>query len=119
MSARTLSIFLRAFLNGFPSLLTNPSSINEVLRVKPDANIDAQYGLIWHWQTYNGRRLVGHLGSIPGNVNVMLANEKRTLGVIILSNGDVSTMGSDPVKIEAALRAMLAQLFDCYDSVSA
>ncbi|UJR18716.1 hypothetical protein I4U23_005623 [Adineta vaga] len=46
-------------------------------------------GLSWYWQTLSdGRRYIGHTGSLPGALHWMLVNEKHNLGMIILTNGD-------------------------------
>ena len=63
MSARTLSIYLRAFLNDFaPRLLHKRSSIDEMLRIARHegsaAERDVHYALIWNWRFQNGRRLI-------------------------------------------------------------
>ncbi|CAF5152090.1 unnamed protein product, partial [Rotaria sp. Silwood1] len=44
------------------------------------------FGLSWIWQTLSdGRRYIGHSGSLPGARHSMLVNEKNTIGVIVLS----------------------------------
>ncbi|CAF1186762.1 unnamed protein product, partial [Rotaria sordida] len=80
MSARSLSVFLRMFINNGSSLL-HPRSILEMRKVVGDGNIPyydpnpssnntspllTHYGLIWYWQTAsNGRRYIGHGGTLP------------------------------------------------------
>ncbi|CAF3664136.1 unnamed protein product [Rotaria sp. Silwood1] len=88
MSARTPSVYLRMFLNNGPSIL-RPRSIAEMRTVVgggliPPYNQDlsgnstgrrppAQYGLSWYWETASdGRRYIGHSGSMPGMVHLML-----------------------------------------------
>jgi len=44
---------------------------------------------MWYWKVIEGRRLIGHEGSVPGITTIMMANEQRNLGVIILTNGDI------------------------------
>ena len=34
------------------------------------------YNLIWNWEIFGQRRLVGHPGMILGMTNIMMANEK-------------------------------------------
>ncbi|CAF4893263.1 unnamed protein product [Rotaria sp. Silwood1] len=105
MSAGTLSIYLRMFLsNGFPIL--RPQSIAEIRTVVSGCLIppynpewsnnstelppSEEFGLSWYWQTMkDGRRYIGHSGSLPGMSHLMLVNEKNTLGVILLSNIDI------------------------------
>ncbi|CAF1299163.1 unnamed protein product [Rotaria sordida] len=94
MSAHSLGIFFQSFLNNFSILLHNSSSMEEILYVFPQesySNIsDTKFGLIWNYKNYSGRYLVGHQGSVPGTTTSMMANEKRNLGVIILTNGDIT-----------------------------
>ncbi|CAF2878320.1 unnamed protein product [Rotaria sp. Silwood2] len=120
MSAHSLSIYLRSFLNNFfPDLLQNLSSINEILHVnRQEGSIDepnVQYGLIWNWRYQNNRHLVGHRGWMPGVAHTMMTNEKRSLGVILLSNGDI-TWGDDLAKqVSSTLIDIMGQLFDCFE----
>ncbi|CAF4890801.1 unnamed protein product, partial [Rotaria socialis] len=95
MSAHSLSIYLRLFLNNFSlDLLQNVSLMNEMLHVsRPEGSLDepsVQYGLIWNWLYQNNRHLVGHCGWILGVTHTMMVNEKRSLGVVLLSNGDIT-----------------------------
>ncbi|CAF3404773.1 unnamed protein product [Rotaria socialis] len=95
MSAHSLSIYLRLFLNNFSlDLLQNVSLMNEMLHVsRPEGSLDepsVQYGLIWNWLYQNNRHLVGHRGWILGVTHTMMVNEKRSLGVVLLSNGDIT-----------------------------
>ncbi|CAF3587805.1 unnamed protein product [Rotaria sp. Silwood1] len=120
MSARSLSIYLRSFLNNFsPDLLQNLSSINEILHIsRPEGSKDepnVQYGLIWNWHYQNNRHLVGHRGWMPGVAHTMMANENRSLAVILLSNGDI-TWGDDLAKqVSSTLIDIMGQLFDCFE----
>ncbi|CAF4739932.1 unnamed protein product [Rotaria sp. Silwood1] len=103
MSARSLSIFLQMFMNNGSGLL-NPRSIAEMRLIVGGGLIPyydpngiasssvippPSFGLSWIWQTLSdGRRYIGHSGSLPGARHSMLVNEKNTIGVIVLSNGD-------------------------------
>ncbi|CAF3789888.1 unnamed protein product [Rotaria sordida] len=95
MSAGTLSIYLRMFLNnGLPVL--RPQSIaamrtivgggvipsydpqwsNKSMELPPSQ----EFGLSWYWETMkDGRRYIGHSGALPGMSHLMLVNEKNTL----------------------------------------
>ncbi|CAF3339260.1 unnamed protein product [Rotaria socialis] len=120
MSARSLSIYLRLFLNNFsPDLLQNVSSMNEMLHVSRQEGSrdepDVQYGLIWNWRYQNNRRLVGHRGWMPGVAHTMMANEKRSLGVILLSNGDITWGDSLAKQVSSTLTDIMGQLFDCFE----
>ena len=86
-----------------------------MLRVKPNASLDVQFGLIWNWQTISGRRLIGHRGTVPGIANTMVANENRTLGVVILSSGDTSKSDSETMKVQETIQTLMLQLFDCFE----
>ncbi|CAF3627069.1 unnamed protein product, partial [Rotaria sp. Silwood2] len=74
-----------------------------------------QFGLLWHWETVHGRRFVGHRGSLPGVTNIMMANEKRTLGVIILSNGDIAKLDDLAKTISQTIINLMITLFNCFE----
>lgn len=118
MSARSLSVFLRAFLNDGKPLLTNTSSIDTMLRVYgrsgPQPTGVAEYGLIWTWLEYDKQRWIGHRGAVPGFTNSMMANENRTIGVIILSTGDITNGDTQATDVYKTVMGLMSQLFDCY-----
>lgn len=133
MSAYSLSVFLRMFINNGSSLL-HPGSILEMQTIVGNGRIPyynqnstsnstsssvSQYGLGWYWRTLsNGYRYIGHAGSLPGMVHLMLVNEQSTLGVIILTNGDFSAPTSLTTEIvETPMNTHLA-LFDCFETRS-
>ncbi|CAF0910744.1 unnamed protein product [Adineta ricciae] len=120
MSAHSLSIFFRSFLNNFPNLLRNSSTMNEMLYIFPQQdymNISTtKFSLIWHWPLFEGRRLVGHDGSVPGITTSMMANEKRDLGVVILTNGDVTRSDSEAMQLRQTIRKLTTQMLDCYET---
>ena len=123
MSARSLSIYLRAFLNDFvPDLLRRRSSIDEMLRIVrhegSTAEPDVQYGLIWNWRYQNNRRLIGHRGWMPGVAHTMMANEQRTLAVILLSSGDITWGDLSAQHVSETLAELMGQLFDCFKNES-
>ncbi|CAF3285408.1 unnamed protein product [Rotaria sp. Silwood2] len=119
MSAYSLSLFLQSFLNNFTTLLHNLSSIEEIIHVAPQTNYlnmtDSKYGLMWYWKVIGERRLIGHEGSVPGITTIMMANEKRNLGVIILTNGDVVRDDSQANKVQKTIINMTKELFDCFE----
>jgi len=115
MSAHSLAIYLQSFLNDFSSLLSNSSSVEEMIRVPQDYNTEVQVGLIWNWRIFKGKRFIGHRGAMPGITNLMMANEKRSLGVIILSNGDITKNDSSSIKVYETTTNLLTQLFDCFE----
>lgn len=86
-----------------------------MLRVGSGQAGDFQFGLIWTWQKLLGRRLMGHTGIVPGVTNGMWANENRTLGVIVLSNGDVTVGGEQSTTVGSALVRVAVDLFDCFE----
>ncbi|CAF1655162.1 unnamed protein product, partial [Adineta ricciae] len=107
MSAHSLSQFLRSFLNNFRSILHQPHSIHEMLSIPPQMSYvnmsDVEFSLGWYWQTFRGRRFIGHDGSLPGVRTSMMANEKRNLGVIILTNGDIIQNDHHAEKVKATI----------------
>ncbi|CAF0742528.1 unnamed protein product [Adineta ricciae] len=115
MSARSLTIFLHSFLNNFSLLLRNTSSVDEMLRIVRHEQSDVEYGLIWNWRVIHGRRLVGHRGAIPGVTNIMMANEARTLGIIILSNGDISKSDDQSKRVYETIIHIMSKLFDYFE----
>lgn len=119
MSARGLGLFLHAFLNNFPTLLKNSSSIEQMLHISPQENYpnpsNTKYGLIWNWIQIGTRRLIGHQGSLLGATNLMLANEKRTLGAILLTTGDISTATNHTIEAGNTMITVMTRLFDCFE----
>jgi CubicO group peptidase (beta-lactamase class C family) len=132
MSARSLSMYLRMFISNGSSILT-PRSIAEMRTVVgggliPSYNQDssssstelpppAQFGLSWYWQTLtNGHRYIGHGGSLPGMKHLMLVNEKNTLGVILLSNGDTNSPIDLSREISETLDNIHITLFQCFEA---
>ncbi len=83
--------------------------------IKDDENSEVQFGLLWHWRIFNGKRLIGHRGAMPGITNLMMSNEKRNLGVIILSNGDKTKNDSSSAKVYDTLTNLMTHLFDCFE----
>ncbi|CAF3108094.1 unnamed protein product [Rotaria sp. Silwood2] len=132
MSASSLSKFLRMFINkGFPIL-----SARSILEIKtivgagliPDyiqnTSNDAEgipslfFGLSWYWATLSdGRRYIGHSGSLPGSRHLMLVNEKSTLGVIVLSNGDSNGPGNRTFEVYKTLENIHLRLFECFETL--
>jgi hypothetical protein len=86
-----------------------------MIQVPPDPSAEVQIGLIWNWRVFNGRRFVGHRGAMPGTINIMMANEKRTLGVIILSNGDITKDDDLARNIYETTIDLMVQLFNCFE----
>ena len=87
----------------------------EMIRVVANATDDAQFGLIWFRRTIGQRRLLGHTGSMPGVYNIMMTNQERTLGVIVLSNGDINTSAAVSRSVSNTTRNILSHLFDCFE----
>lgn len=115
MSARSLAVYLQSFLDDFSGLLQRAASVGELLRVHARPRPETQMGLIWNWQVYQGRRFVGHRGAMPGITNVMMANEQRTLGVLILSNGDITKSDQPATKLFETIVDLMLQLFSCFE----
>jgi hypothetical protein len=63
----------------------------------------------------DGRRLIGHDGSVPGITTIMMANEKRNLGIIILTNGDTVRDDSQAEQVQTTINYMTKELFDCFE----
>ncbi|CAF3975862.1 unnamed protein product [Adineta steineri] len=132
MSARTLSVYLRMFLNNGSNILS-PRSIAEMRAVVgsglipyyKDANSTetgpppppTEFGLSWYWRTMsNGRRYIGHSGSLPGMVHLMLIDEKNSVGVIVLTNGDTNEPNGVSRGISQTLAEIHMSLFQCFET---
>ncbi|CAF1132416.1 unnamed protein product [Adineta steineri] len=119
MSAHSLSRFFQSFLNNFTTLLHNSSSIEEIIHVTPQTSYwnmtGSEYGLLWYWKTIGGRHLIGHEGSVIGITTIMMANEKRNLGVIILTNGDTVREDSQSEQVQNTINILTKELFDCFE----
>jgi CubicO group peptidase (beta-lactamase class C family) len=130
MSARTLSVYLRMFLNNGSDIL-RPRSIAEMRTVVggglmlhyQDSNsnltepLPSTFGLSWYWRTMsNGRRYIGHSGSLPGMVHLMLVDEKHSVGVIVLSNGDTNPPNDLSREISETLAEIHVALFQCFET---
>ena len=74
-----------------------------------------KYGLIWNWVELGGRRFVGHQGSLIGATNLMLANQQRSLGAILLTTGDISTATNHTIEAGTTMIGIMTQLFDCFE----
>ncbi|CAF3156346.1 unnamed protein product [Rotaria sp. Silwood2] len=128
MSAKSLSLFLRMLIrNGSP--LLHSRSIAEMRQivdgVVPSQNtnftstdwsdplISFGLGLIWE-ERRDGRRFLGHGGVMPAATHSMLINAQSTIGVIVLTNGDVSVTNEDSIKIMYTLEKirMLSKMLD-------
>lgn len=115
MSAYSLAIYLQSFLNNFSSLLSNSSSFEEMVRVTAEYDSEAQFGLIWNWRIFNGKRLIGHRGAMPGITNIMMVNENQSLGIVILSNGDITKDDTVSKQVYQTTVDLLTNLFDCFE----
>ncbi|CAF3584281.1 unnamed protein product [Rotaria sp. Silwood1] len=131
MSARTLSVYLQMFLNNGSNIL-HSRSIAEMRIVvggglispynqglasnSTGRRLPSEFGLAWYWYTMsNGRRYIGHTGAIPGVLHLMLVNEKNTLGVIVLSNGDATEPTDLSKEIIETVERIHMTLFECFD----
>ncbi|CAF0761990.1 unnamed protein product [Adineta steineri] len=120
MTAHSLSKFLRSFLNDFHNILHNPQSIDEMLSISPQMSYvnmsNVEFSLGWYWEIFDGRRFIGHDGSLPGVRTSMMANEKRNLGVIILTNGDIIKNDEQAQKVKDTIVHLMIKLFDCFET---
>ncbi|CAF2580562.1 unnamed protein product [Rotaria sp. Silwood2] len=135
MSAHSLSIFLRMFINNGSSLLSS-QSITEMKTVvgggliRPySTNLSSnstnqlpsrRYGLCWHWRTLsNGHQYVGHSGCVPGMTHLMLVNEKQNIGVIVLTNADTTLPINLTRQIYNTIENIHVELFQCFETNNA
>ncbi|CAF1083950.1 unnamed protein product, partial [Rotaria magnacalcarata] len=131
MSARSLSKFLQMFMNNGSNLIS-PKSIAEMKIVVGGGLIPyydpsgiantsvvapPSFGLSWTWQTLkDGRRYIGHSGTLPGSRHWMIVNEKNTVGVIILSNGDSNVPSDRSQEYYKLLENIHLALFECFEA---
>ncbi|CAF4753063.1 unnamed protein product [Rotaria sp. Silwood1] len=132
MSAYSLSIFLRMFINNGSSLLSS-QSITEMKTVVGNGLIrpyntnsssnstdqlpPRRYGLCWHWRTLsNGHQYVGHSGCVPGMTHLMLVNEKHNIGVIVLTNADTTLPINLTRQIYNTIENIHVELFKCFET---
>ncbi|CAF2124409.1 unnamed protein product [Rotaria magnacalcarata] len=103
MSTISLSMFLRMFINnGYP--LHSSQSIAEI------------YELAWHWRTLSNTRLyLGHGGSLPGMIHLMLTNEMNNTGVIVLTNTDTTAPIDLTREIYETVESIHLTLFQCFE----
>lgn len=96
--------------------------MEEMLRIFPQENFanitSTKYSLIWNWVTIGNRGLVGHQGSLLGATNIMMANENRDLGVILLTNGDISSLNNATIAAGDTISTIISQQFDCFEKKS-
>ncbi|CAF1551792.1 unnamed protein product [Rotaria magnacalcarata] len=130
MSARSLSIFLRMFMNNGSSLLHLHSIIemqtiaagvdpyeNENSSGNGSSVSNLQFGLIWNWRPMNkGQRFIGHNGVSIGATNSTLVNEKGSIGVIVLTNGNKSLDNNRSNKVKEIILQIQMMHFDCFTS---
>jgi hypothetical protein len=120
MSAHSLGRFFQSFINNFTTLLHNSSSMEQMLYVFPQQSYTNRYprnySLIWNWEIFGQRRLVGHQGVILGITNIMMANEERNLGVIILTNGDTTRTDDQEKQVRETRNKLMYQLFHCFET---
>ncbi|CAF1493815.1 unnamed protein product [Rotaria sordida] len=131
MSTRSLSKFLQMFMNNGSTLLS-PRSIAEMKLIvgnglipyyDPHGIVNSSiiapptFGLSWTWQTLSdGRRYIGHSGSLPGSRHWMLINEKNTVGVIILTNGDSNVPSDRSSQYYKILENIHLALIQCFET---
>ncbi|CAF0762197.1 unnamed protein product [Adineta steineri] len=132
MSARCLSLFLRMFMSNGSSILS-PRSVAEMRLVvggglipdydhivnenSTDLPIPDQFTVGWYWETTaEGQRLLGHSGTLPGAKNLMLMNEKNTLGVIFLSNNNNLTGIYMSRKNLGTIEKICLSLIQCFEN---
>ncbi|CAF4599257.1 unnamed protein product [Rotaria sp. Silwood2] len=76
-----------------------------------------KFGLGWHWQTLNnGHRYVGHGGGLPGMTHLMLVDKTKSIGVILLSNGDTFLSIDLSKKLCQTILDIHIRLFQCFEN---
>ena len=111
---KDLSKFVQMFMNdGYP--LLHASSINQMKKVVGHGTSSPQYALIWNWRVLpDGRRVIGHRGTLFGSTHLMMINQESTIGVLILTNGDINLKNDISMKIDNLLIDTLMMLFRCF-----
>ncbi|CAF4832324.1 unnamed protein product [Rotaria socialis] len=131
MLAHDLSKFLRMLMNnGYP--LLHSFSIIEIKKVVDDENIcqynpantnnsfppSIQFGLVWNWRIMDdSRRFICQRGTNLDSTHLMMINDKNTIEVIILSNGNRTLENQFSTKVYNTLANIQLMLFDCLESL--
>ncbi|CAM2712798.1 unnamed protein product, partial [Rotaria socialis] len=129
MLAHDLSKFLRMLMNnGYP--LLHSFSIIEIKKVVDDENIcqynrantnnsfppSIQFGLVWNWRIMDdSRRFICQRGTNLDSTHLMMINDKNTIEVIILSNGNRTLENQFSTKVYNTLANIQLMLFDCLE----
>ena len=130
MSTKSLSVYLQMFMR-YGSPLLSRSSVVEMRKlvtgVVPYRDSSGEdedpwrlqslgYGVAWNWRkTTDGRRFIGHGGTILGASHSILVNEEGTIGIVFLTMADV--LSNDELRKEMADRLgyIRRSLFKCFD----
>lgn len=89
-TAPELAKFLVMFMQGGTSggaRILDPASVAAMATVQSPA-IDPAQGLVWYYQRFGGRRLLGHTGADAGVSTAMFFDPETAIGIIVLANGD-------------------------------
>lgn len=86
---------------------------SENLTSNSTESVEVGLGLYWR-KMKNGHRYVGLDGSMPGVVNSMVFDEKNNLGVVVLSNGDITAQTDRSQEISETLENIWMSLFECF-----
>lgn len=86
-----------------------------MIQVITETESNTKFGLSWYWENVGNRSLIGHRGSMPAVVTSMFANEKRTTGVVLLSNADANDSGLMAGKTRNTINELLTHFFDCFE----
>lgn len=49
-----------------------------------------EYGLIWNWRKFHQKKYLGQWGTMPGIHHQMLIDDDNNLGILLLSNVDLT-----------------------------
>ena len=96
-SARDLAVYLRMMMNqgkhNDTRIIRSDSAALMQATLSGDHNNG--HGIFWYTVTSYGRTLKGHSGSDPGAFSMMFYDPDKSLGLVLLANGDDDFPGMD------------------------
>lgn len=115
MSAIDLAKFVQMFMNN-GSPLIQKQSIHQIKQIQSNQTLsNVQFALVWNWRTSDdGTQFIGHRGTNFGSTHLMLIDQENTIGIIILTNADISLPNHLSTNISNTLTDIHSTLFHCF-----
>ncbi len=96
-SVRDLAVYLRMMINQGKHNNTRiiHSDSAALMQATLSGDHNDGHGIFWYTVTSHGRTLKGHSGSDPGVFSMMFYDPEKSLGLVLLANGDDNFPGMD------------------------